>query len=46
MLSCPSLVRRRDEVPVVMDDSNRPFLARMSSEDILSDDPTTCIQGD
>jgi dihydrofolate reductase len=35
-----------DLVPVVMGEGNRPFFGRMTSEDILLDNPTTCIQGD
>jgi dihydrofolate reductase len=35
-----------DLVPVVMGDGNRPFFGRLSSEDVLLGNPTTCIQGD
>jgi dihydrofolate reductase len=35
-----------DLVPVVMGEGNRPFFGRLSSEDVLLGNPTTCIQGD
>ncbi len=35
-----------DLVPVVMGEGNRPFFGKLSSEDVLLDDPTVCIQGD
>ncbi len=35
-----------DLVPVVMGAGNRPFFGTLEGEDILLDNPTTCIQGD
>jgi dihydrofolate reductase len=35
-----------DLVPVVMGEGNRPFFGRLSREDVLLGNPTTCIQGD
>lgn len=35
-----------DLVPVVMGEGNRPFFGELSSEDVLLDNPTVCIQGD
>jgi dihydrofolate reductase len=35
-----------DLVPVVMGEGNRPFFGKLSSEDVLLGNPTTCIQGD
>jgi hypothetical protein len=32
--------------PVVMGSGNRPFFGELSSEDVLLDNPTVCIQGD
>ena len=35
-----------DLVPVVMGEGNRPFFGKLSTEDVLLGNPTTCIQGD
>src|SRR5215216_3366112 len=35
-----------DLVPVVMGEGNRPFFGKLSSQDVLLGNPTTCIQGD
>ncbi|GGB36783.1 deaminase [Flexivirga endophytica] len=35
-----------DLVPVVMGAGNRPFFGELSSQDVLLDNPTVCIQGD
>lgn len=35
-----------DLVPVVMGEGHRPFLGRLSSEDVLLGNPTVCVQGD
>jgi riboflavin biosynthesis pyrimidine reductase len=35
-----------DLVPVVMGEGNRPFFGKLSSQDVLVGNPTTCIQGD
>ena len=35
-----------DLVPVVMGEGNRPFFGKLSSQDVLLGNPTTCIQSD
>ena len=35
-----------DLVPVIMGEGNRPFFGKLSNEDVLLGNPTTCIQGD
>lgn len=35
-----------DLVPVVMGEGNRPFFGKLSTDDVLLGNPTTCIQGD
>src|SRR5215212_7690299 len=35
-----------DLVPVVMGEGNRPFFGKLSSQDVLLGNQTTCIQGD
>lgn len=35
-----------DLVPVVMGEGNRPFFGKLSAQDVLLGNPTTCIQGD
>jgi dihydrofolate reductase len=35
-----------DLVPVVMGAGNRPFFGDLSSEDVMLDNPTVCVQGD
>lgn len=35
-----------DLVPVVMGQGSRPFFGALSGDDILFDNPTTCVQGD
>jgi dihydrofolate reductase len=35
-----------DLVPVVMGEGNRPFFGKLSSQDVLLDNPSVCIQGD
>lgn len=35
-----------DLVPVVMGEGNRPFFGALSTEQVLLDNPTVCVQGD